>query len=474
MATNPGETYWRIFHAADIMAIAQADIAAIRFGYGHSLTGSPVRELADLAGEIARAPVVPPQLAGITSAPRLVANRTIRMALDKTNEQSFSMYRMKRRELYFGTYNDDAHAKIAAAVASPFGFVERLVEFWSNHFTVSGFNSGLLHLLAGPFELEVIRPHLGGRFADMLVASTLHPAMLIYLNQTSSIGPDSVVGKRRNKGLNENLAREILELHTLGAEGGYTQADVIQFARLLTGATYSGKTGAFQFTRSHAEPGSKTILGKTYGGARHGLDDIVEALHDFARHPATARHIAGKLATHFIADQPSVDSIDKLAARFSETDGDLSKVYEVLIDLPETRERFGQKRKTPFEFLVSALKVLETPPEWLQPAGAGMKKHPNPMTLGLLRKLDQPLWMAPSPAGWTDESDRWITPAGLAGRLQWISRVTSHIAVHEPVQYLDAVLGSLATPQTRSIIANAPSRRDGLALVLASAEFNSR
>ncbi len=384
------------------------------------------------------------------------------------------MFRMKRRDLFYGGYLGDAHAKIAAAVASPFGFVERLVEFWSNHFTVSGFNIGLVRALAGPFEMEAIRPHLGGRFADMLVASTLHPAMLAYLNQTSSVGPDSVYGKRRNKGLNENLAREVLELHTLGAEGGYTQADVIQFARLLTGATFAFKTGAFQFRRVTAEPGSKTILGKTYGGGGHGPDDIIEALHDFARHPATARHIGGKLAVHFIADQPSADSIDKLAARFSETDGDLSKVYEVLVDLPETRERFGQKRKTPYEFLVSALKTLEVPPEWFQPEGEGKRLRPNPMTLGLLHRLDQPLWMAPSPAGWTDESDRWITPAGLAGRLEWIGKVANHIAVHEPVQYLDDVLGSLAEPGTRDIIANAASRRSGLALVLASAEFNSR
>ena len=456
------------------MAVDQNDIAAIRFGFGRSANANSPDRLANLPGELTRAPMVPAQLAGIGSVSRLIAYRTIRKALDKTDRTSFSMFRMKRRDLFYGSYLSDAHAKIAAAAASPFGFVERLVEFWSNHFTVSIFNSGLLRLLAGPFEVEVIRPNLGGRFADMLVASTLHPAMLIYLNQNQSIGPNSMIGMRRNKGLNENLAREVLELHSLGAEGGYTQADVIQFARLLTGATFSPKTGKYQFRRAAAEPGTKTIMGRTYGGAMHGDDDIIAALHDFARHPATARHIATKLARHFIADAPYRDSIDRLAARFRETDGDLPRVYEVLVDLPEARERFGEKRKTPYEFLVSGLKTLDVPPEWYQPVGEGMKHHPNPMTIGLLNKLDQPLWHAPSPAGWTDESARWITPAGLAGRLEWISKATGHVADREPERFLDDVLGSTATPNTRSIVANAASRRSGFALVLASAEFNSR
>jgi len=456
------------------MAIEQSDIAAIRFGYGRDLNGSSPQRLVDVPGEVNRAPVVPTQLAGIGSAPRLIAFHAIHQALDKTDRASIDMFKMKRRELFRASYLGDAHAKIAATVASPFGFVERLVDFWSNHFAVSGFSNARVGMLAGPYEIEVIRPNLGGRFVDMLAASTLHPAMLIYLNQNASVGPDSKIGKRRNKGLNENLAREVLELHSLGAEGGYTQADVIQFARLLTGATFSEKTGKFYFRRAAAEPGSKTIMGRTYGGAVHGAREIIAALHDFARHPATARHIAIKLARHFIADDPSKDSIDRLAARFRETNGDLPKVYEVLVDLPEARERFGQKRKAPYEFLVSALKTLEVPPEWYRPVGEGMKQHPNPMTLGLLAKLDQPLWMAPSPAGWTDQSERWITPAGLAGRLDWIGRATGHVADKEPVRYLGDVLGSMAAPNTRSIVANAASRRSGFALVLASAEFNSR
>ena len=456
------------------MAIEQGDIATIRFGFGPSASGHSPTSLADLPEQVIRAPIVPAQLSRIASASRIVAFYAVQKMLDKTNAESLKMFRMKRRDLYAGSYLGDAHAKIAAAVASPFGFVEQLVEFWSNHFTVSAFSSGQLRMLAGPFEIEVIRRHLGGRFSDMLVASTLHPAMLIYLNQTRSVGPNSMIGMRRNKGLNENLAREVLELHSLGAEGGYTQADVIQFARLLTGANVSRNSGEFHFRQAAAEPGAKTIMGKTYGGDRHGADDIIAALHDFARHPSTARHIATKLARHFIADDPGQDSINRLAARFRETDGDLPRIYEVLVDLPEARERFGEKRKAPYEFLVSALKTLDVPPQWYQPVGGGMKRHPNPMTIGLLNRLDQPLWVAPSPAGWTDESRRWLTPAGLAGRLEWIGKATAHVADREPERFLDDVLGSTATANTRSTVANAASRRSGFALVLASAEFNSR
>jgi uncharacterized protein (DUF1800 family) len=456
------------------MTIAEQDVAAVRFGYGRTPGSASVARLADLVAEVDRAPVRPPALADMASAPRIVQFATIMAALDKMNMESLNAFRMQRYDLFQGNYQRDAHARIAHSVSSPFDFVERLVQFWSNHFTVSALGAGQVKGLAGPFEMEVVRPHLGGRFADMLIASTRHPAMLIYLNQPASVGPNSAIGKRRNKGLNENLAREILELHTLGADGGYTQGDVTEFARLLTGANYSRSTGGFQFRRAAAEPDPKTILGKTYGGPRHGEADIVAALTDFARHPATARHIARKLATHFIADDPSPDSIARLAARFAETDGNLPAVYEVLVALPETVSRFGDKRKTPYEFLVSALKAVGPRPDWFQPQDNNGKLRPNPHTLGLLFKLDQGLWQAPSPAGWPDQSDRWITPAGLAGRLEWINRVGDHIATSEPVQFLDDVLGSLAAPRTREIVANAASRRSGLALVLASAEFNSR
>ena len=456
------------------MAVAETDIAAIRFGFGRLAHSPPTARLADLVDQVKQAPVRPAHLADIASPPRIKRYSVIARARDKNSMASVAVFKEQRHKLFVGSLMADSHAKIAQAVASPFGFVERLVQFWSNHFTVSAAVVGRVRMLAGPFEMEVIRPHLGGRFADLLIASTLHPAMLDYLNQRASVGPDSMIGKRRNKGLNENLAREVLELHTLGAEGGYTQRDVVEFARLLTGLNYDNSTGLFRFRRSAAEPGIKTILGRTYGGGRPGKGVIVAALEDLARHPATARHVARQMCVHFIADDPSPDTVARLAARFAETDGNLPDVYEALLTAPEAVARFGEKRKTPYDFLVSALRTMEVPPEWLQPVERKGRLHPNPMTLGLLLKLDEGLWRAPSPAGWPDLNDRWITPAGLADRLDWIGKVAGHAAIDEPIAFLDAVLGSTANPHVRGIIANAASRRSGLALVLASAEFNSR
>ncbi len=456
------------------MAVAETDIAAIRFGFGRLPDTPPTERLADLVGQVKRAPVKPPLLADIVSPPRIKQFAIINRAHDKNSMESTTVFKQERYKLFIGSFMSDSHAKLAQSVSSPFGFVERLVQFWGNHFTVSAATVGQVRMLAGPFETEVIRPHLGGRFADMLIASTMHPAMLDFLNQRASVGPDSMIGKRHNKGLNENLAREVLELHTLGAEGGYTQRDVIQFARLLTGLNYDNNTGLFHFRRGAAEPGVKTIMGKTYGGTSHGEDDIIAALEDFARHPATARHIAQKLCMHFIADDPSPETVARLAARFTETDGNLPDVYEALVTAPEAVSRFGEKRKSPYDFIVSALRTLVVPPLWLQPVEKKGHLRPNPMTVGALAKLDEGLWLAPSPAGWPDLNERWITPAGLADRLDWIGRAADNAAIAEPVTFLDAVLGSTASPHIRGIIANAASRRSGLALVLASAEFNSR
>jgi uncharacterized protein (DUF1800 family) len=452
--------------------IAPEDLAAIRFSYGRGPAGRVPGGLDDLLAEVTTAPAVPAELADMTSASRLKAVRGLRDAVDRRNPDSRTMFSGKRRELLHSSYLTDAHRKIAYAVASPHGFVERLVQFWSNHFTVAAM--GLANAFAGPFEVEVVRRNLRGRFEDMLIASTLHPAMLIYLNQRASIGPNSRIGKRTGRGLNENLAREVLELHSLGADGGYTQADVTEFARLLAGATFSLRSGKFEFRETAAEPGPKTILGKTYGGKSTGVDDVVQALRDFAHHPSTARHVAKKLARHFIADDPSPQSVDTLAARFSETGGSLEAVYEVLVRLPEAAARFGEKRKTPYDFLVSALKMLSPPPDWFAPVREGSKLRPNPMTMGLLNDLDQPLWKAPSPAGWPEEAERWITPAGLAGRLEWIGKAVDRAPEAEPLAFLDQALGSAAGARTREIISNAASRRAGIALVLASAEFNSR
>ncbi|HXG81346.1 MAG TPA: DUF1800 domain-containing protein, partial [Sphingomicrobium sp.] len=241
-------------------------------------------------------------------------------------------------------------ARTEAAVTSPAPFAERLVHFWANHFAVSADKPQVIGM-AGLLEFEAIRPNLMGRFADMLIAVEQHPAMLMYLDQWQSIGPDSVAAKyvaRRGqkRGLNENLAREILELHTLGVDGGYSQADVTELARALTGWTVAGLVrgpaaralgggtpGNFQFAELIHQPGERYILGRRYG--QPGLNQARSVLLALAAHPSTARHLATKLARHFAGDDPPKAMIDRLAAAYMKSGGDLPAVYRAIIDSPE-------------------------------------------------------------------------------------------------------------------------------------------
>ncbi len=225
------------------------------------------------------------------------------------------------------TYRAEALARFQRATLSEAGFVERLVTFWSNHFCISASKGGPVRILAGAFEREAIRPHVLGRFSDMLLAVEQHPAMLLFLDNQQSLGPSSRAGINRKRGLNENLAREILELHTLGVGGGYTQQDVTSLARIITGWTFVGPDGRlgdpgnFAFNVNAHEPGSHTLLGKSYPDT--GLAQGHDALKDLARHPSTAKFIATKLARHFVADVPPPALVARLAQRFTKTDGDL-------------------------------------------------------------------------------------------------------------------------------------------------------
>ena len=206
----------------------------------------------------------------------------------------------------------EVKARIDASLAAEIGFAERLVWFWSNHFCVSA-DKGRVREICGAYEREAIRAHLLGRFGDMLLAVESHPAMLLYLDNARSIGPDSIAGIRRRRGLNENLAREILELHTLGVRTVYTQQDVTRFANVLTGWTVvpprelAGRFGEFEFNPRMHEPGAQTVIGTSY--ADPGVEQGRAVLVALARHPATAKHIATKLARHFVADEPGAGRV---------------------------------------------------------------------------------------------------------------------------------------------------------------------
>ena len=290
----------------------------------------------------------------------------------------------------------EAQAHYDAAITADIGFVERLVWFWSNHFCVSADDT----VMAGAYEREAIRPHVLGKFADLLLAAESHPAMLIYLNNASSIGPNSVAGINRNRGINENLGREILELHTLGVRGGYYQDDVISLAKAITGWTiYDTGTnpdhgGEFLYHPRLHEPGSETVLGKAYSDI--GVDQGRAVLADLARHPATAEHVATKLARHFIADEPPPALIEVLKKTFLDTDGDLLQVSKALVTAPESWSPTQAKIKHPSEWMVAFIRA------------AGFSKGDVRRMVPALNRLGEPLWRPSAPKGFGDANDDWL------------------------------------------------------------------
>jgi uncharacterized protein (DUF1800 family) len=359
-------------------------------------------------------------------------------------------------------YLAEAKARFDRALAADIGFVERLVWFWSNHFCVS---ADKVRPLAGAFEREAIRPHVLGRFADMLLATESHPAMLHYLDNARSIGPESIAGHNQHKGLNENLAREILELHTLGVRTGYSQADVTSFAKVITGWTIipprqnPERGGEFAFNPRMHEPGVETVAGHSY--ADGGIDQGRAVLLDLARHPATAQHIATKFARHFVADDPPPRLVEALKASFRRSDGNLKELALVLISSPDAWDAPRAKLKRPGEWLVAAARATGATAPDARPA------------IGALNMLGEPLWRPPAPKGFDDVNAAWMD--GLAQRLdianQMARRVTQPI---DPKDLVETALGPLASAETRQAVARAETRPQAVALLLMSAEFQRR
>ncbi|HKS89067.1 MAG TPA: DUF1800 domain-containing protein [Stellaceae bacterium] len=354
----------------------------------------------------------------------------------------------------------EAKARIDAAREAELGFVERLVWFWSNHFCVSLTTS----VMAGGYEREAIRPHVLGHFHDLLLAAESHPAMLLYLNDAQSIGPDSVAGINRGKGINENFAREILELHTLGVRTGYTQDDVIAFAKAMTGWSLRPPVsdpdigGRFVFNPRMHEPGAQTVLGKRYDESDMAQGKAVLA--DLARNPATATHIAKKLAVHFVADDPPPALIDTLARRFRDTDGDLKEVAKALLGAPEAWLPQRRKVKRPGEWMVAALRATGQPGD-------------IPRVVGAAATLGEPLWRPPAPKGFPDDNAAWL--AGISERLAIANAFAERRGADiEPAAVLDTALGPLASTATRQAVAHAATRPQALTLALMSPEFLRR
>ena len=339
---------------------------------------------------------------------------------------------------------------------------ERLVDFWSNHFTISRRAGTHVTVTVPSFIRDVIRPHLAGRFADMLVAAFKHPAMLGYLDQAASVGPGSPLGKRTGRGLNENLAREILELHTLSATGGYTQQDVTEFARLLTGWRFVRDREPFGtiFVKGAHEPGAKTILGRRF---EEGEDAAEAALRFLAAQPATHRHLATKLARHFVADDPPPAAVARLEAVLRDTDGDLGAVARALPGLPEAWEPPFSKLRPPADYVVAAYRAC---------GGEGTRFGED--AFKFMSALGQPIWNAPQPNGWSDRAQDWLGPETIMQRLDCAYQIAGRFARHAPMAALEVALGPLAPRETRDALRGAGSPQEALALLFASAEFQRR
>jgi len=410
----------------------------------------------------------PAPAAGMPDAadPQAVARREARQAARRDITQDTAQEFLARAQL--GATTDD-------------GFAERWALFWSNALTVSAakFASGAF---VGQYEREAIRPHVFGRFEDLVLAAEQHPAMLLYLDQARSVGPDSMAGARRNAGLNENLAREMMELHTVGADGGYTQGDVTELARALTGwsvpaardqrqpnrprrarnmaAQAEPGPDGFVFRANVHEPGARTVLGKTYPAA--GLAQGQAILRDLARHPATAKRLSRRLAAHFVADDPPPALVARLEQAWTRSGGDLAQVARALIDAPETWTPQPAKIKTPYDFIVSAHRALGTRPQRIQPLRQA------------LLDMGQPPFAPLSPEGWPDTAADWAGPDALVKRLNW-SRTAADLAqTSDPNAVAASALGPRLGERTRLAVARAESRPAALTLLFMSPEFQRR
>jgi uncharacterized protein (DUF1800 family) len=489
--------------------LRQAALAAHRFGFGprpgelRTIASDPRGWVKSQLGALR---TLPPQIAALPPAEddllafgrwlarrRLNGGNAARLE-ERAERQGVSQEDLRRlsvEEDFVENFRARATravgARLEAAMTTDRPVHERLVHFWSNHFTVSTAKPAAV-ALPPSFEKDAIRPHVGGRFADMLIASTKHPGMIVYLDNWLSIGPNSqaaqnprrarrLPGGGRPSGINENLAREILELHTLGVSGGYTQRDVQALAAIITGWTYARarlrdyvsdaqgeRNGSqlFEFDADAHEPGPKTLLNRTY--PQTGLAQGEAALGDLVRHPSTARFIATKLCRHYIADDPPGAAIARVERAFQDSEGDLRITTEALVDSPETWDTPFAKFKRPEEYAIALLRAAN-----LQalPPGAG---------IAALASMGQRPYSAPGPDGWADSADAWLTADLVWKRLEFAQTYAARVARSDvdPISVGEACLGPLLSDETRTAVSRAESPAQGLAILFGAPEMQRR
>jgi uncharacterized protein (DUF1800 family) len=428
-----------------------AAIAATRFGLGArpGELGDAARDPRGwLTAQVERVTPVPQALSAAAPDPAAALETTFTQQRTQPDPNPVQVI-----------YRGFANELVAWLAATPTPFLERWALFWANHFTVSlrGGNTGAL---VGDYFLNTIRANCLGRFEDLVLATARHPAMLRYLDNAQSMGPNSVLGARTRRGLNENFARELMELHTVSPAAGYTQADVTELARMLTGWS-AGNPGPspFVFRAPMHEPGEKTVMGHTYAEGEAAGEQAIRWL---AKHPATYRHLAVKLARHFVADEPPPEAVAAIQKRLADTDGDLKEAAASVIALPQAWAQAQSKLRTPAEFIIAAFRAMG---EALAP----------PARLAPFAILGQPMFLAPAPNGWPDRAENWAGPEAMLRRIEWGATLVRRLPdPPDPRAVLDATLGALADQPTRFNVSNAETARDGLVVLLGSPAFQRR
>jgi len=458
----------RASHALNRLAVGPrpADAAAIQ-------AQGPKRWLADfIATQLAPEAVALPErltqrLAALDTLPLTTAELMARyreaQRLAREAKREGAAAGDARRELVQPIAQQARAQRLLRAIDSPAQLQELLVDFWFNHFNVFA-GKGAVAVLVGDYERRAIRPHVFGSFRAMLGASAKHPAMLIYLDNAQSVGGPAA---RAGRGLNENYARELMELHTLGVDGGYAQRDVTELARMLTGWTI-GPGDEFRFEPRRHDAGPKQWLGRTIAPAGQAEGEL--ALDLLAAHPATARHIAGQLAQAFVADEPPPALVQRMADRFLAAQAQpdqLAQVMRTMITSDEfwRREAWGAKFKTPYQYLLSSLRAVDAPlPEDLQPL------------LGALAQAGMPLYGAQTPDGYKNTAAAWMNAEALAQRIQLAQTLNQRLrrsGLGADAQTLLATLGPSISPGTRETVAAEPAALQ-LALLLGSPDFMHR
>ncbi|PZW43056.1 uncharacterized protein (DUF1800 family) [Humitalea rosea] len=429
-------------------------VAAIRFGNGRRL-GEPLPDdaLAWLDAQTVGAGPPLPWPEGYDTPPTLAVGFAIWMAQEanppKPGEQSPVNLLFSAEQLAWAGHQ----------LRSDEPFRDRLTSFWLNHFTVSLLSGLGPRVGVGPMLRDAIRPHVGGRFGDMLNAVSHSAAMIYYLDQDASVGPNSTLGKHGRRGMNENLAREILELHTLSPAGGYTQADVTEMARLMTGWGVQRKREPFDvvFTPTSHEPGEKTVLGRRFP---EGGEAYAAALSMLATHPATQRHLATKLVRHFVADNPPPAAVAKIEGVLRDTGSDLGAAARALVRLPEAWAPPLTKLRSPQDYVLAIHRAVGG-------TDAGQFKRGTII-------LGQQMWNAAQPNGWPDTAAGWSGPEPMMQRIDVAYDFAARSARNDPMLVLESALGPLARAETRSAVQRSGSRRDALTLLFASREMQRR